>query len=350
MNILLLSYNDWGAANFNLAAGINKYTQHTARSITEVRHPFHYDTDIVLSEPGTSENIQEVNDLIQSADFFCINQAIPDSIYNRVVPRINLFNFYMLFGGSDIRNVADAIFSRQLHKNDFFWSFTAYDFSMTRCIIQSFQHDSHIIDVDRWQPDTSKLFDNKSVMIYHSPTNNKIKGTEYIQKAIKHLSKKYPFVQWTHTGCERDGSGGKPWAEVMEGKRRADIFIDSIEFHEHGQNTAEAMAFGIPVLNRLSHYYLALYPDTPIINTNKNNIQKNLEWLIRNPEKRREIGKKTREYCVNMFSIQKFVARWQQAVEFIVSLKDIAKNEKKLRQMPTYWQEQIKYAAKGKAW
>lgn len=319
MKLLFISPNDWGGVNYLTATGINKYTDHTARSITDTHHPFCYDTDIVLSDLLNSPSgMDEVHDLIANADFFCIAQGYPPSISKEVEARRTAYNSFVRHSGSDLRTIADLAFTQQLKPSGFYHSFTAYDFTMTRCLVQSYHHNTHIIDTDRWRPVEEKIDEDRPIVIYHSPTNNAIKGTSYIQAAIQNLSKKYT-IEWSHTGCIPSGLGGITWAEVMKQKQQADIFVDSVEFHEHGQNAVEAMCFGIPVLNRLSDYYLALYPDTPIIHTDRDNIEENLERFIAEPGLRQFWGAKTREYCVEMFGIERRVQMWMQMIEFIMS-------------------------------
>lgn len=333
MNIVLVSPNDWGGTNCLMSRGINKLTEHSARSITEAHHPFQYDTDIVLEDIKSEEDFKKIENLIDEADFYCIAQGIPPSILNYTKGKMNVRNSFIRYSGSDVRDKADALFESQVH-NYFFWSFTAYDFTMTRCLIQSLHHNTHIIDTNKWRPLKKKIDKNLPIVIYHSPTNNETKGTKQITTAIENLSKKYN-IEWSHTGCDPSGTGGQPWAEIMEKKRGTDIFVDSIKLREHGQNTVEAMCFGIPVLTRLSDYYFALYPDTPIINTDKNNIEENLEMLLQQPELRKSIGIKTRKYCEEMFSIERRVPMWINMIEFIMD-----PTSDPIYKEPTYWQRQ----------
>jgi len=339
LNILFASYNDWGGASALLSKGINQYTEHHARCITEAHHPFKYDTDIVLSNVTTAQGMSEVDDLIADADFFFIGQQYPPSIEHKIRSRRNVHNSLFLYGGSDVRKTPTQHFQIQLINH--YWSFTYYDFTMTRCLIQSCHHNNHILDTDKWAPSKSVKKDSDPVFIYHSPTNNAIKGTEYISEAIEQLSKTYS-IEWIHTGCDTEGKGGIAWTDVMQTKAKADIFIDSIEMHEHGQNAAEGMCFGIPVLNRLSNYYLAMYPDSPIIQTDKHTIFDNLKYLLENPKERQTIGQTTRQYCVNMYSIKANIDKWIPIIEFIMN-----PTSDPIYPLPFYWQRQEQIFAKN---
>jgi glycosyltransferase involved in cell wall biosynthesis len=108
----------------------------------------------------------------------------------------------------------------------------------------------------------------------------------------------------------------------MEDKARCDIFIDSVCNDAHGQNAIEAMCFGVPVVNCLGDYYMALYPDTPIINACESTIYSVLKDLVENPQKRKKIGDATRKYCVDNFAVKIRVAMWINLIEFIVETGD----------------------------
>ena len=332
MNIIFLSNNDWGGANFLMSKGINMLTEHHAESITEDYHPFEYDTGTVISSLKDAQ-LHEVKKRIEFADFLYIAQDIPKTFAKTISAVLSNGSMPFLFrhSGSDIRNTADNRFEFQL-ADKYYWSFTAYDYSMTRCLIQSLQHNTHIIDTDKWKPKLKQEDNDDSIFIYHSPTNNEYKGTKYISEAIEKLSRKYN-IRWRHTGCKPTGEGSVSWQTVMNEKSKADIFIDSIRDEAHGQNTAEAMCMGIPTLTSVGPYYRSIYPDTPIVNTNIHNIEDNLEKLLLDPEKRLSIGRKTREYAVNTFSIIRRIKMWAPIIEFI-SHPDIHDKWKK----PSYWE------------
>jgi hypothetical protein len=78
-----------------------------------------------------------------------------------------------------------------------------------------------------------------------------------------------------------------------------------------------------------------LYPDTPIINTDKTNIEENLEKLIVDHNLRRKIGIQTRKYCEETFSIERRIPMWTNIIEFIMNpTADL------IYKTPQYWKRQ----------
>jgi len=82
----------------------------------------------------------------------------------------------------------------------------------------------------------------RHVRIVHCPTRAS-KGTALIEAAIEKLSSHYPI--------EFDLVRGVSWAECLERKARADIFIDQVgpKAFGYGNNGVEAWAMGIPVIS-----------------------------------------------------------------------------------------------------
>jgi len=335
MNVVFLSTNDWGGTNFRLASALNRYTStFQCRSITQSEHPFQYNTDIVVDHADTPEDQAIIEKIIDQADFFCIAQNIPQTLVSQVVSRLRVNNHFVRHSGSDVRYDADALFMHQMNKT-YYWSLTAYDNTMTRCLIQSLQHNTHVLETNRWKPDKNLSKRKGPVIIYHSPTNNDYKGTDYITRAIQVLKEDYP-IEWIHTGCTPHGHGGIPWEQVMEQKGRADIFIDAMNDEAHGQNAIEAMCFGIPVITGLGPYYKAIYPDTPLLSATSDTIESVLEDLIVNKKKRLAIGKATRAYCERMFSMERAATVYSHLIHFIASPSVKTKHKP-----PRYWETQI---------
>ena len=132
---------------------------------------------------------------------------------------------------------------------------------------------------------------NKNIKIAHAPTNRKIKGTKYILPVIERLKKE---------GCSIDFIliENKPNEEALEMYKEADIIIDLLLEESYGILAIECMALGKPVLCRIGDKFIKYYPNLPILNTNPDNLYDNLKLLIENPELRRELGIRGREYVV----------------------------------------------------
>ena len=124
-------------------------------------------------------------------------------------------------------------------------------------------------------------FSKKKIKILHAANHRNIKGTDYIEKAIKTLSASYPieFVLLE----------GKSHSSVMEELIKTDIVIDQL-FFGYSLFAAEAMALGKVVLSCLgdeSPLYRKFRSDSylndcPIISVNETNLEHELKNLIRN--------------------------------------------------------------------
>jgi glycosyltransferase involved in cell wall biosynthesis len=131
--------------------------------------------------------------------------------------------------------------------------------------------------------------DQRRPVIIHSPSNPKLKGTEFVLAAIEALRPRFDFqFRLVH---------GVPRAEAMEILRGADLFIDQMIFGTHGLASLEAMAFAKPVVCYIKPSMQGQYPaDLPIVNASPDNLTEVLAGLLGSAERRREIGLAGRAY------------------------------------------------------
>jgi len=312
MDIITYHPNDWGGENIALSKGINKYTKHNCRCITDKIHPFHYDNDIVM-EQLNDEEMSDVYKLIFEADFFHISSIIP----NYIEPFISPDNHLLQFRGGDLRGCKGTeLFNEQMKK--YKWTVTGKgDWSLGRCCVQPVTHiPNFIIDCEEWKPLPKK--DNEKILIFHSPTSSHVKGTLYINQAVEKLKEKYD-VEYTHTYCDKTGRRGKPmaWREVMKLKQQSDISIDQLRIGALGKNYVESCSVGTPCLGYMNDYWLSHFPDTPVVNTNINNIYEKLEMLILDDKLRRDIGKKSRRFCLKTHHAKVVCKQYTHLYDFI---------------------------------
>lgn len=127
------------------------------------------------------------------------------------------------------------------------------------------------------------------LLIVHSPSNGRIKGTEFIVDAIGRLKQKYSLDFQLLTDMSN--------AEVKAKFYDADIVIDQLIIGEYGMVSIEAMAFGKPVVCFLDpKYFNSNYVMPPVFNVDHHHIYSELEKLIVNFEMRRDLGIKGREF------------------------------------------------------
>ena len=152
----------------------------------------------------------------------------------------------------------------------------------------------------------------KEIVIVHSPTKTKIKGTEYILDAISKLEHKYLIDFRLLTNI--------PNSQVKRNFIEADIIIDQLIIGEYGMVSIEAMALGKPVICFLDNSYfdqICILP--PILNANERDIAEKIEHLINNFDERYELGVKGR----------KFVEGYHDSDKVAKKMKKIYENEKR---------------------
>lgn len=131
---------------------------------------------------------------------------------------------------------------------------------------------------------------NDKIVIVHSPSAKIAKGSNYILPIVESLKEQYniEFVLLHNV----------PRHEVLNAMARADIFIDQIILGSYAAAAIEAMSYGKPVLAYIMPgVFKAGIPDNcPIVNTNPSTLREKLIELLENPQLRREIGIRSREY------------------------------------------------------
>lgn len=130
---------------------------------------------------------------------------------------------------------------------------------------------------------------SEHIRIVHAPTSRKIKGSDYIIKAVESLKNKYNLEFILVENMTND--------EAKKIYRSADIIIDQIRIGTYGVFALESMMMGKPTITYIADSYRDGYPDElPIISANIDNIKEVLEDRIINIEETRLIGKKGIEY------------------------------------------------------
>lgn len=157
-------------------------------------------------------------------------------------------------------------------------------------------------------------------LIVHSPSAPVAKGTKYVLAAIEYLKSKYDFEFVLVENLAR--------AEALKIMRRCDIFIDQLIIGSHGYAAIEAMAFGKPVVCYINEKIKEKYPpDLPIVNANPETITEKLELLIKNGERRNELGKKGRSYVEKYHGDRKIAEDLAETYRQIIQMRDERRKE-----------------------
>lgn len=144
-----------------------------------------------------------------------------------------------------------------------------------------------LLELEKYQP---KYEVNKRLKIVHIPSDDGIKGTNYVIEAIDKL--KSGGVDF-----EFELIRNKAHDEVVEIIRNSDILIDQMVAGWYGLISIEAMALGKTTVCFLRDELYNYIPDIPIINLNPDNLAEGLKKIILEKDKLQEYGKAGREYA-----------------------------------------------------
>ena len=128
----------------------------------------------------------------------------------------------------------------------------------------------------------------KKVVIGHSPTNRQAKGSNHIIRAIGKLSRKYPVELLLIENVSH--------RQNLELRAKCDIGVDQLGDLGYGISALEWLALGIPVATCLASQMAWEVSDHPFVEINEDNIEDRLENLIKDPQKRRELGQRGRKW------------------------------------------------------
>ncbi|MBS4194208.1 glycosyltransferase family 4 protein [Lederbergia citri] len=144
------------------------------------------------------------------------------------------------------------------------------------------------IDLEQFHPNYPSTTKEKP-LILHAPTNPDFKGTYYIEKIIEKLKQEYNFEYKRIEKMSHE--------EVINIYKDADIIIDQVLCGSYGLLSVESMALGKPVLTYIRPDLISTFPaELPIVNSNPDNLYNQVKMLLDNPDKRKELGMKGRQY------------------------------------------------------
>ncbi len=141
---------------------------------------------------------------------------------------------------------------------------------------------------DEWKQ--VDFLETKRPIVVHAPSRPKIKGTEYVLKAIDELKEDgLEFEYQQVIGLSND--------EAKKVYEKADIIVDQLMIGWYGVLSVEAMALGKPVIAYIREDLESCFDNgLPVINANPITIKEQLRSIISSSEMRREYAKKSRDY------------------------------------------------------
>jgi len=305
------------------------------RFVTFYSHPAGYEEDICLNLPllspsRTYMNIRDkISKLLEKRDYwselkgyppiwnppewkkkiFRLRERIWEPKINRAIQQYNLtdFDIYHFEWGTDFYR--DAKFAKRLKAagKKIICHYHGKDMR-NRGVIKELDEISDLnltneLDLLYKHPNIKYLFlpfdvlsfepketVGEPITICHAPTHRRIKGTEYIIKAINELKKKYKFNFILIENM--------PHYRALEIKSRADLLIDQVTdlAWGYGMNSIEALSMGVACATYLNPTYEKFIPDHPFINVNIENLTERLEEYLRNPELLKKKGLEGRKW------------------------------------------------------
>jgi len=187
----------------------------------------------------------------------------------------------------------------------------------------------YCLDPDVWSPDQpiprehELQIPKQTVKIYHAVGNFDMRTSVDGRRNIKSTHIYVPTIQkLKDTGYDVELVFIKdvPGRVVRFYQLQADIVADMLTYGFYGANVREAMMLGKPVVCYLRPEWLAsirreipeFVDQLPIVNATPETVYSVLEDLVRNPEKRREIGRRSREFALRWHSSQRAAQRFDK--------------------------------------
>jgi hypothetical protein len=187
----------------------------------------------------------------------------------------------------------------------------------------------YCLDPDFWGPDLEIAprfrlgLPEETVKIYHAVGNFDLRSEVGSQRNLKSTHIYVPLIE----RLKAEGHNVEliffkeiPNRELRYYQAQADIVVDMLTFGWYGANVREALMLGKPVICYLRPDWLEstrqeipdFVDELPIVSATPDTVHDVLVDLIENPEKRREIGRRGREFAVKWHSAQAAADRFDQ--------------------------------------
>ena len=151
------------------------------------------------------------------------------------------------------------------------------------------------LSLDEWH--NVGLVNSERPLVLHASTNDQLKGTAFIEKAVQELE---------NEGLEFDYEkvSNLSHDEAVARYRRADICIDNLHQGCLTVFAMEAMALGKATMNYIREdLYQPMYGEVPVENVNPDNVKEKLRKLITDRSRRIELSEQGRRFIEQHFDV-----------------------------------------------
>jgi len=197
----------------------------------------------------------------------------------------------------------------------------------------------YCLDPDFWRPDLlipanyRLALPESTVKVYHAVGNAQSRSDATTNRNIKSTHIYVPLID----ELKQDGYDveliyftGVPNRELRFYQAQADIFVDMLTFGFFGATVREAMMLGKPVVCYLRPEWLdqmraeipGYVDELPVVNATPDTIRDVLAGLIEDPERRREIGRRSREFAIKWHSAEAGADRFETIYSNLIAGAD----------------------------
>lgn len=311
--ILCLAPFDNGGQLALLSEALNKYTNLDSRCLTFTQTYLQYDTDLLLSDFDTLTKQYELRDLVKSADFFIFSELLPndpnikDILINLGIHQnINPRNTIIRTAGSYSRVNAEHYLLEWM-RHEWIYAGPYSDWALYRTIgrIAPVNYICPVDKIPKAKPPKDKI------RICFAPTK-KEKGIDEFTNVMTALIERYDNVEVAPIT-------NKTWKEAIEIKSTCNITFDQFMLSHYANSSIESMYLKHAVLSKISSWCFLIHPELPIgVVSNEQELEEELEYLINNPYKIKEIGEAGREYTLKQHHPKVVAKQWENLIAHVL--------------------------------